>query len=75
MDIILIVIGSLLLLTIAFIFIDYKSDGLRRKKAEQAEESKSAKVFEDAHRFIEQYRLMDNEIAENKKRGGNCSDI
>ena len=61
MDTTLIVIVSLLLLTITFIFIDYKRALLRRKKAIQVEESERAKVFEEALRLIEHYRLMDGE--------------
>ena len=62
MDIILMIIISLLLLTIAFIFINYKSALLRRKKTRQVEENKRTKVFEEALRLIDQYRLMDREI-------------
>ena len=64
MDIILIVIVSLLLLTITFIFIDYKRALLRKKKTKQFEDNKRTEIFEDVRRFIEQYRLMDNEIPE-----------
>ena len=62
MDIILMIIISLLLLTIAFIFINYKRALLRRKKTRQVEENKRTKVFEEALRLIDQYRLMDREI-------------
>ena len=62
MDIILMIIISLLLLTIAFIFINYKRALLRRKKTRQVEENKRTKVFEEALRLIDQYRLMDKEI-------------
>jgi len=62
MDIILMIIISLLLLTIAFIFINYKSALLRRKKTRQVEENKRTKVFEEALRLIDQYRLIDREI-------------
>jgi len=56
MDIILMIIISLLLLTIAFIFINYKRALLRRKKTRQVEENKRTKVFEEALRLIDQYR-------------------
>jgi len=62
MDIILMIIISLLLLTIAFIFINYKRALLRRKKTRQVEENKRTKVFEEALRLIDQYRLIDREI-------------
>ena len=62
MDIILMIIISLLLLTIAFIFINYKRDLLRRKKTRQVEENKRTKIFEEALRLIDQYRLIDREI-------------
>ena len=62
MDIILMIIISLLLLTIAFIFINYKRALLRRKKTRQVEENKRTKVFEQALRLIDQYRLIDREI-------------
>ena len=62
MDITLMIIISLLLLTIAFIFISYKRALLRRRKTRQVEENKRTKVFEEALRLIDQYRLMDREI-------------
>jgi len=62
MDITLMIIISLLLLTIAFIFIGYKRASLHRRKTRQVEENKRTKVFEEALRLIDQYRLMDKEI-------------
>ena len=62
MDITLMILITLLLPTMAFIFINHKRASLRRKKIKEAEENKRAKVFEEALKFIEQYCLMDNEV-------------
>jgi len=73
MDIILITIASMLLLVIAFIFINYKRHLLYRKKTKHFEENKYAEVFEDAFRFIEQHRLTHNGLRK-RERSRRCYD-
>lgn len=62
MDLTIIIIITLLVLTIAFVFIDYKRTLRRRKKIRQIEVNNRKKVFEEALRLIDQYRQLDRRI-------------